>query len=136
MNMSQAKILVVDDEQEIVRALTMRLRAAGYQVISANNGEAAVRLASKLSPDLVILDIGMPCGNGHAVARQLAENSETLDTPVIFLTARMSEEDRTRAFQAGAAAYLIKPFKPQDLLAAVARGLSGVKRLQHSHQAY
>ena len=122
--MSQAKILVVDDEQDIVRALTMRLRAAGYTVISAKNGETAVRMASKLSPDLVIMDIGMPCGDGHAVVRQLAENAETLATPIIFLTAQTSENDRTRAYKAGAVGYLTKPFKSQSLLTVVSRALT------------
>ena len=125
--MSQAKILVVDDEQEIVRALTLRLRAAGYRVISAKDGETAVRMASKLSPDLVIMDIGMPCGDGHAVVRQLAENAETLATPIIFLTAQTSEKDRTQAYKAGAVGYLTKPFKSQSLLTVVSRALTQAK---------
>lgn len=126
--MPQAKILVVDDEQEIVRMLTMRLRTAGYQVISATDGESAVRMASKLSPHLVIMDIGLPCGNGHAAVRHLAENIETVDTPVIYLTARTAEEDRTRAYQAGAVGYLTKPFKAQELLAVVSRAISISRR--------
>ena len=126
--MSQAKILVVDDEPEIVRALTMRLRAAGYKVISAKDGETAVRMANKFAPNLAIVDIGMPCGDGHNVVRQFAENPDTLALPVIFLTAQTSEKDRTRAYKAGAVGYLTKPFKSQSLLAVVSRALTASRR--------
>jgi DNA-binding response OmpR family regulator len=122
--MPPAKILVVDDEQEIVRALTMRLRAAGYQVISAHDGLVGTQMAITESPDLVILDIGMPCGDGHTVAQRLMNNKETRATPIIFLTARTSEIDRKKAKNVHAAGYLTKPFKSQDLLDTIADALS------------
>jgi DNA-binding response OmpR family regulator len=122
--MTKATILVVDDEDDIVRAISLRLRAANYEVICANDGFEATRTAIRALPDLVILDIGMPHGNGHVVAQQLLANSGTRSIPIIFLTARTSEEDRMRASGAGGARYLTKPCKSQDLLDTVARALT------------
>lgn len=122
--MSKAKILVVDDEVEIVRALSMRLKAAGYELISANNGAQAMQMATRQLPDLMILDIGMPAGNGHAIARRLLHQPATAHIPVIFLTASALEEDRKKAYEVEPVAYLNKPFKPNDLLAVVSRAVS------------
>jgi DNA-binding response OmpR family regulator len=122
--MSQAKILVVDDEVEIVRAVTMRLRAAGYAVIVAHDGMMATQLAIRESPDLVIMDIGMPCGDGHVVGQRLLENMETMSTPIIYLTARTADVDRKTATANRAAGYLTKPFKAEDLLESVALALT------------
>ena len=122
-----AKILVVDDEHDIVRALMMRLRAAGYEVVTANTGEVAVRMAEMTAPDLLILDIGMPDGDGHLVARRLQESARTSQTPIIFLTARTDEKDRLQASQAGVCRYLTKPFKPAELLSTVSRALTCVR---------
>ena len=121
--MPQTKILVVDDEQDIVRALTMRLRAVGYEVITASDGLSGTQKAFQESPDLVILDIGLPGGNGHTVAERLMENNKTMSTPIIFLTARTSEEDRKKAETTHPAGYLTKPFKSQELLDTVSRAL-------------
>ena len=127
--MSLAKILVVDDEAEIVRAVTMRLRAAGYEVLAANDGLMATKLALHEAPDLVIMDIGIPCGDGHAVASSLLNNVATMSTPVIYLTARTADEDRLRAKENCVAGYLTKPFKADELLSTVARALA-VKSLR------
>ena len=121
--MPQAKILVVDDEPEIVRALTMRLRAAGYEVIAANDGLIGTKMAIQEAPDLVLLDIGMPCGNGHTVAERMMKNVKTMTIPFVFVTACTSEEDRRKAADARAAGYLTKPFKTQELLDTVAHAL-------------
>ena len=121
--MPQAKILVVDDEPEIVRALTMRLRAAGYEVIAANDGLIGTKMAIQEAPDLVLLDIGMPCGNGHTVADRMRKNVKTMTTPFVFLTACAAEEDRRKAAGARAAGYLTKPFKTHELLDTIARVL-------------
>jgi two-component system KDP operon response regulator KdpE len=132
--MSQAKILVVDDEMEIVRAVTMRLRAAGYEVIAAHDGLMATQLAIREQPDLVILDIGMPCGDGHTVAQRLQNQMGTMSTPIIFLTARTAEADRKQAAEVRAAGYLTKPFKPEELLSTVSRALAlGKLRVGGAH---
>ena len=121
--MPQTKILVVDDEPEIVRALTMRLRAAGYEVIAAHDALIGTKMAIHESPDLVILDIGMPCGSGHTVVERMMQNVKTMTTPFIFLTACTSEEDRQKAADARAAGYITKPFKTQELLDTVSHAL-------------
>ena len=125
--MPVAKILVVDDEQDIVRILMMRLRSAGYDVVTANTGAVAVRMAEMTAPDLLILDIGMPDGDGHIVANHLQKNAKTSRIPIIFLTARTSEKDRMQAYQAGVCRYLTKPFKTDELLSTVSRALTCVR---------
>ena len=133
--MTPAKILVVDDEQDIVRMLMMRLRAAGYEVVTANTGTVAIRMAEMTVPDLLILDIGMPDADGHVVASRLQENTKTSRIPIIFLSARTSEKDRTLAYKAGVCRYLTKPFKPEELLATVSRALSCVRPIHPDYFA-
>ncbi len=123
--MGAEKILVVDDEEDVVRAVGMRLQSAGYEVMSASDGVSAVRMAEERVPDLIILDIGMPGGDGHSVARRLRENAETKMIPVVFLTARVAKDDMEKASGVGAAGYLMKPFKSERLLSLVDRVIAG-----------
>jgi DNA-binding response OmpR family regulator len=125
--MTAARILVVDDEPDLVRALGMRLKAAGYEVLVANDGMRATQMAIRDQPSLIILDIGMPGGDGHTVAQRLRNNIRTVTIPIIFLTARNSPEDERKAKEAGAVAYLMKPCKAADLLAAVERALAPLR---------
>jgi DNA-binding response OmpR family regulator len=118
------KILIVDDEPDVIRALMMRLTFAGYEVIAASDGASATKAAIVSQPDVIILDIGMPCGDGHTVARRLSENISTLFIPIIFLTARASQVDKDLAADVGAADYITKPFTSERLLAAVKRALN------------
>jgi two-component system KDP operon response regulator KdpE len=122
--MERSKILIVDDEPDIIRALSLRLRNAGYDVVQASDGATATLLAVRESPDLILLDIGMPAGNGHTVLARLRKNIRTMTVPVIYLTARASEEDRKTALDAGAAGYLVKPYDSNELLAAVREALT------------
>ncbi len=117
--MSKGKILVVDDEPEIVRSVSMRLTASGYDVISAMDSLQATNLAIREHPDLVILDIGMPAGGGHVVVERLRENANTFATPVIYLTARTTAEDYQKAREGGVEKYMTKPFDSAELLGAV-----------------
>jgi DNA-binding response OmpR family regulator len=130
--MSKALILVADDDLDIVRSVTMRLQFAGYEVISASDGKVATRLAFDAAPDLVILDIGMPYSDGHTVARNMLASTDAKCTPIIFLTARDSEEDRAKASQAGACRFLTKPYKSEDLLETVSRSLECTRRPNRS----
>jgi two-component system sensor histidine kinase/response regulator len=84
-------------------------------------------MALMTHPDLLILDIGLPHGDGYTVAEQLLEDSKTRSIPIIFLTARTSEEDRTRAYKAGTARYLTKPCPTQQLLDTVDRAITCVR---------
>ena len=117
--MCKGRILVVDDEPDIVQSLSLRLRAEGYQVSTAMDGLGATKKAIEESPDLILLDIGMPAGNGHVVVERLRNIAETSDIPVIYLTARTSEDDYHRAREGGVTKYITKPFDAEVLLAAV-----------------
>lgn len=112
-----ARILIVDDEPEIVRGLTDNLRFEGYQTVSAANGEEALGLALREAPDLVLLDIMMPRMSGWDVCRELRRKG--IDVPVIMLTARGAEVDRVLGLELGADDYVTKPFSLRELLARV-----------------
>jgi len=112
-----AKILIVDDEPEIVRGLEDNLRFEGYQTASAANGEDALALALRGAPDLILLDVMMPRMSGWDVCRALREKG--IDVPVIMLTARGEEADRVRGLELGADDYVAKPFSLRELLARV-----------------
>ena len=120
-----ARVLVVDDDADLLKAMDLRLRAAGYEVLSAQDGVTATHLAVKMQPDVVILDIGLPGGDGHVVGRRLRSNPMTTAIPVIYLTARDSDSDRGRAQELGAYGYLVKPCTPQALISMVARSVAG-----------
>ncbi len=127
--MCKGRILVVDDEPDIVRSLTLRLRAEGYQVSSAMDGLGATKKAIEEQPELIILDIGMPAGNGHVVVERLRNIGETSHIPVIYLTARTSEEDYHKAREGGVTKYITKPFDSDVLLAAVEGQMERLKEL-------
>ncbi len=113
------KILLVDDEPDILQALTMRLEAAGYEIITANNGYDATNLASKESPDLIICDIGMPKMDGHEVAKKIKRSPATAHIPMIFLTARTELEEMKIAGEEKVDRYITKPVDPQLLLMSI-----------------
>lgn len=117
--MSKGRILVADDEPEIVRSLTLRLNAAGYDVSSAMDGLSATKKAIDEQPELIILDIGMPAGNGHVVVERLRNIGETAHIPIIYLTARSSQEDYRQAREGGVCKFITKPFDAEVLLAAI-----------------
>ncbi len=122
------RLLVVDDEAKLLRAVAMCLRSEGYEVITARSGaEALVRLTEAI-PDLIITDIRMPGMDGHALARSLRANPRTDLIPVIFLTAKDTREDRIAGFRTGVDAYVTKPFDPEELLAIVSSILKRVQR--------
>jgi two-component system KDP operon response regulator KdpE len=115
-----SRILVVDDEQAIVRALRSNLRARGYDVDLASTGEQALRLAAERHPDAVILDLGLPGIDGNEVIRGIRGWS---DMPIIILSARGSEADKVAALDAGADDYVAKPFGMGELLARLRAAL-------------
>ncbi|MGC9468182.1 MAG: response regulator [Anaerolineae bacterium] len=111
-----ARILVVDDEKPIIDVLTYNLKRAQYQVLVAWDGEQALALARRESPDLVILDLMLPKLDGVEVCRVLRQES---DVPIIMLTARDEEIDRVLGLELGADDYVVKPFSVRELLARV-----------------
>jgi len=110
------RILVVDDEMYIVNILDFTLAGEGWEVISANNGEDALRTLLKVEPDLVILDVMMPRIDGVEVCRAIKAREESADTPVILLSAKDGDRDREKGMEAGADLYLTKPFSPSRLV--------------------
>jgi DNA-binding NarL/FixJ family response regulator len=122
------RLLVVDDEPNLLRAVAAALRAEGYEVVTARNGrEALVRVAESV-PDLVISDIRMPGMDGYQLAGQLRASSRTAIVPIIFLTAKDETADRVAGFRAGVDAYITKPFEPDELLAVIQSILNRVER--------
>jgi two-component system KDP operon response regulator KdpE len=118
------KVLVIDDEPQIRRALSAGLERTGYKVVAASGGEEGLNLASEHPPDLVILDLAMPGTDGFAVCEELRKWSKL---PIIVLSVRDSEEDKIKALDLGADDYLVKPFGIGELLArmrAVLRRIS------------
>jgi len=114
--MQKHKILVVDDDQDLVRAMRLRLRASNYDIATASDGYAAIATAQKERPDLILLDIGLPAGDGFVVLERL-QNSDTLSAiPVIVVSARDPQTNEEKALKAGAAAFFQKPADNEELL--------------------
>jgi DNA-binding response OmpR family regulator len=113
---ARARILVVDDEADILDLLTELLRQAGHDVVAARDGRTALRALYEAQPDLVVLDVSMPGLDGWQTLERIRDMS---DVPVLMLTARAGEDDKVRGLQAGASDYVTKPFGTRELLARV-----------------
>jgi len=128
------RILVVDDEDAIIQLISYNLKRSGYEVLSAQNGEAAVHLAQNQPLDLIILDLMLPGMDGFDVCRELRKQSET---PILMLTARGEEIDRVIGFELGVDDYVTKPFSPRELLGRVKAILRRTgRRESQSNQEY
>ena len=122
------RLLVVDDEPNLLRAVAACLKTAGYEVSTARSArEALVQLAEAI-PDLLVSDIRMPGMDGYQLARQLRGSPRTALVPIVFLTAKDETADRVEGFRAGVDAYLTKPFEPEELIAVVNGILNRVER--------
>ena len=110
------RILIVEDDNDIVDVLRRTLRAEGYEVRSGGDGPQGLEIASEFMPDLVVLDLGLPGMDGLEVCAKLREDSEV---PILMLTARADTEDRVTGLDAGADDYLVKPFERTELLARI-----------------
>jgi DNA-binding response OmpR family regulator len=117
--MGQYKILIVDDDPDLRRALKLRLRASHYETLQAGDGYAAIALANKEHPSLIILDLGLPAGDGYVVLERLQSNDALSDIPVIVLTARDSQSSEKRSMAAGAAAFFQKPADNNELMEVI-----------------
>jgi two-component system, OmpR family, alkaline phosphatase synthesis response regulator PhoP len=127
--MSRDKILVVDDEEDILELVRYNLVREGYTVVCAASGEAALQSAASDPMDLIILDLMLPGIDGLEVARRLKQHPGTKDTPIVMLTAKGEEADIVTGLELGADDYVTKPFSPRILIArikAVIRRRSGI----------
>lgn len=117
--MDRHKVLVVDDDQDLLRGLTIRLRAHGYDVIQAADCIHALAAALKDRPQLILLDIGLPGGDGYLVMERMQSLGSIAATPVIVLTARDPATERDRAMAAGAVGFYQKPVDNERLISAI-----------------
>jgi two-component system KDP operon response regulator KdpE len=121
--MSSKKIMIVDDDQHLVLGLTARLKANGYKVISAQDGVSAVAVARKENPDLVILDLGLPGGDGFVVLERMQDLPDLASIPVIVLSAKNPTDNKKRAMDACAVGYFQKPPDNHEFLGAIRKAL-------------
>jgi DNA-binding response OmpR family regulator len=123
--MAKEKILVVEDDRDLRLGLARRLQASGYSVVLAADAIAAVRTARIEVPDLILLDIGLPAGNGFTVMEHYSQLGSLGAIPVVVLTGRDPSVTEARARNMGVAGFLIKPVENDKLLSTIARALRG-----------
>ena len=114
-----AKILIAEDERDIRDLVAFTLRFAGHEVFTAANGEEAVDLAPKVNPDLILMDVRMPRMTGYEACKVMKASLDMKDIPVVFLSAKGQESEIQQGLEAGAEAYLLKPFAPDQLTTRV-----------------
>jgi DNA-binding response OmpR family regulator len=117
--MSAAKILVIDDEKDVLEVLHLVLSRSGYDVAASSSGMEGLALAQSDRPDLILLDIMMQRMDGWEVLRALKSDAETRDIPVVILSARVEPKDKIRGLQEGAVDYVTKPFAVREILEKV-----------------
>ena len=117
------KILVIDDDLDIRRGLNARLRANGYETHFAQDCIGAISAARKEKPDLIVLDIGLPGGDGFLVLERLKNNTNLATIPVVVLSARDADRNEQRALDGGAVAFLQKPADNEELLGTIGRSI-------------
>jgi DNA-binding response OmpR family regulator len=122
--LSDKVILIVDDDEDFLQTLTIRMRTAGYKAVVAADGMQAVMMAQRHNPDLVVLDMRMPAGDGLSVMDKLSRSTKTMNIPVIVVTAYDDEATKQQVMGLGAVNYLRKPFEVEDLLKAIGDALS------------
>lgn len=128
------KILVVDDEPDVVRLIEFNLKAAGYDVITAEDGAEALQRARSASPDLIVLDLMLPEVEGLEVCKLLRRDPATAQVPIIILTAKAAEVDRILGLELGADDYVTKPFSPRELVLRVKKRLQRLEESQNDKQ--
>jgi DNA-binding response OmpR family regulator len=121
--MQKSKILIVDDDANLRQALKIRLRANNYDTVQASDGYSAIAVAHKEQPNLIVLDLGLPAGDGFAVLERLQESDTLSNIPVIVLTARDPQSNEERTLRAGATAFFQKPADNSELLDVIRAAL-------------
>lgn len=120
---AHAKILMVDNETDIISIVEFRLKSCEYEVITANNGQEGFEKAAKEKPDLILLDINMPIMNGHEMLERLRSCPDLKSIPVIMLTAYSDRRDISHAAELGISNYVTKPFDFTDLMEKISKAL-------------
>jgi phosphate regulon transcriptional regulator PhoB len=117
--MGKGKILIVEDDRDIVEMVEYNLKQEGYTAVHAFNGEKGIELAGKEKPDLIILDLMLPAIDGFEVCKRLKQQQSTSAVPIIILSAKSRETDKVVGLELGADDYVTKPFSPRELLARI-----------------
>jgi DNA-binding response OmpR family regulator len=130
--MAKKKILIVDDDEDVSRGLRVLFRAHDYLTVVATDAVTAISQAIKEIPDLIILDLGIPAGDGYLVMERLGNIESLASIPVIVFTARDEENNKERCLEAGAKAFFQKPVDHTELLSTIGQILEGPNRLQPS----
>ncbi len=125
--MTAKKILIIEDDKDLLRGLNVRLKATGYSTVFATDAVSAISVARKEVPDVIVLDIGLPCGDGFTVMKRLTSLAPTSATPIVVMTGRDPEDYKDRALKAGAVAFLHKPFDHDEFLATIREALGESK---------
>ncbi len=113
------KILIVDDEIDVVEVVTVLLEHEGYEMLKAYDGQEALDIIEEVVPDLVILDIMMPKIDGVEVCRRMRENEKMTDIPIVMFSAKLSAIDKKESFDAGADGFISKPFNARGFIAGI-----------------
>lgn len=129
------KVLVVEDDKKVSMALAIRLKSQGYEVLTAADGVTGVSVAVKGMPDLILLDISMPAGDGFSVAERVQNLANTAGIPIIFLTASRCPGLRDRALEMGAVDFFEKPYDPDQLLSAIQKAMEERSPVQQTLSA-
>jgi DNA-binding response OmpR family regulator len=129
------KILVVDDDAELVDLLSFNLKQAGYAIATASNGVEALKKAGSIQPDLIVLDVMMPELDGFAVCEILRRSAATARIPILMLTALSSQLGRMAGLDSGASDFVTKPFSPRQIIARVEELLRNPSNLAHGGAA-
>jgi DNA-binding response OmpR family regulator len=133
--MAEANILIVEDDDIVARTVERSLRSEDFKITKANSGVEGLKAAHKSKPDLVILDVIMPGMDGYTVCREMRSDPILTDVPILFLTAKVKEQDRINGFLAGADDYLSKPFNVDELVLRVRAILRRTKGKNGNHHS-
>ncbi len=126
---NQKRLMLVDDDPNLILLVKDYLEFRGYQVITAENGREALDMLEEEIPDLIICDVMMPEMDGYTLVQHIRENSTTEWVPVLFLSAKGQSQDRVKGLNTGADVYIVKPFEPEELVAQVESSLKQASRL-------
>lgn len=113
------KVMVVDDEPDIVRLVSFSLKRHGFEVVEANDGLTAITMAEEEAPDLILMDVMMPVMNGYDASKKLKENPKTQGIPIVMLSAKSQKTEMAAGIESGAMEYICKPFTPSELVEQV-----------------
>lgn len=126
---TQNKLLLIDDDPNLILLVKDYLEFRGYEVLTAENGREGLQILEDHTPDMIICDVMMPEMDGYAFVEQVRQNPRTDWIPILFLSAKGQSQDRVRGLNIGADVYMVKPFEPEELVAQVESSLKQANRL-------